>query len=125
MPWFPEFASAVELARRQTRDAGHADPVGQFFAALNSGDARSLETAWPGEVVIYDPMANVALAEQDYGLALTNELPRGPFDAVILAVKHAPIAEMGEAGIKALLAPGGLIYDLKGILPPSVSHARI
>src|ERR1700759_2163219 len=57
MPWLPEFASAVELARRQTRDAGHADPVGQFFAALNSGDARALETAWPGEVVIYDPRA--------------------------------------------------------------------
>ncbi len=55
MPWFPEFASAVELARRQTRDAGHADPAGQFFAALNSGDARALETAWPGEVVVYDP----------------------------------------------------------------------
>jgi hypothetical protein len=32
---------------------------------------------------------------------------------------------MGEAGIKALLAPGGLIYDLKGVLPPTVSHARI
>jgi hypothetical protein len=57
MPWFPEFASAVELARKQTRDAGHADPVGQFFAALNSGDARTLETAWPGEVVVYDPRA--------------------------------------------------------------------
>jgi len=57
MPWFPEFVSAVELARRQTRDAGHADPVGQFFAALNSGDSRTLETAWPGEVVVYDPRA--------------------------------------------------------------------
>ena len=32
---------------------------------------------------------------------------------------------MGEVGIKALLAPGGLIYDMKGILPQSVSHARI
>jgi hypothetical protein len=32
---------------------------------------------------------------------------------------------MGEAEIKALLAPAGLIYDLKGILPPTVSHARI
>ncbi|HEU5389707.1 MAG TPA: nuclear transport factor 2 family protein [Streptosporangiaceae bacterium] len=47
----------MELARRQTRDAGHADPVGQFFAALNSGDSRTLETAWPGEVVVYDPRA--------------------------------------------------------------------
>ena len=34
MPWFPEFVSAVELARQQTRAAGQADPVGQYFAAL-------------------------------------------------------------------------------------------
>jgi len=57
MPWFPDFVSAVELARRQTRAAGQADPVAQYFAALNTGDARALETAWPGEVVIHDPLA--------------------------------------------------------------------
>ena len=77
------------------------------------------------EVVIYDPMADHALAKHEYGLDIVNELPKGPFDAVILAVKHEQIARLGEAGIKALLAPGGLIYDLKGILPPGVSHARI
>jgi hypothetical protein len=27
MRWFPDFVSAVELARRQTRVAGLADPV--------------------------------------------------------------------------------------------------
>ena len=57
MPWFPEFASAVELAREQTRDAGLADPVAQYFAALNNGDTHLLEDVWPGEVVIYDPRA--------------------------------------------------------------------
>jgi ketosteroid isomerase-like protein len=57
MPWFPEFTSAVEQARLQTRDAGHADPVGQYFAALDKGDARDLEAVWPGQVVIYDPRA--------------------------------------------------------------------
>jgi hypothetical protein len=57
MPWFPEFASAVELARKQTRDAGLADPVAQYFAALNEGDTHLLEDVWPGEVVIYDPRA--------------------------------------------------------------------
>ncbi len=57
MPWFPEFASAAELAREQTRAAGRADPVRQYLAALNDGDARDLETTWPGEVVIYDPRA--------------------------------------------------------------------
>ena len=57
MPWFPEFTSAVELARRQTRAAGQADPVAQYFTALNQGDAGALETAWPGEVVVFDPRA--------------------------------------------------------------------
>jgi UDP-N-acetyl-D-galactosamine dehydrogenase len=52
-------------------------------------------------------------------------LPPGPFDAVILAVKHEPIAALGEKGIKALLAPGGLMYDLKGMLPLGASDARI
>jgi hypothetical protein len=57
MPWFPDFASAVELARRQTRAAGLADPVAQYFDALNKGDSHTLEDVWPGEVVIYDPRA--------------------------------------------------------------------
>ena len=57
MPWFPDFAGAVELARKQTRAAGLADPVGQFFTALNNGDTHLLETVWPGEVVVYDPRA--------------------------------------------------------------------
>ena len=57
MPWFPDFTSAVELARRQTRVAGQTDPVAQYFTALNQGDAHALETVWPGEVVIYDPRA--------------------------------------------------------------------
>lgn len=57
MPWFPDFVGAAELVRRQTRVAGQADPVGQYVAALNSGDTRALEDVWPGAVVVYDPHA--------------------------------------------------------------------
>jgi len=57
MPWFPDFVSAVELVRRQTHAAGLADPVAQYFTALNTRDSHLLETAWPGEVVVYDPRA--------------------------------------------------------------------
>ena len=57
MPWFPDFTSAAELARRETRAAGRADPVGEYFTALSHGDARALETVWPGEVVVHDPRA--------------------------------------------------------------------
>src|SRR5437763_1085989 len=55
MPWFPDFVAAGELARRQTRAAGLADPVAQYFNALGEGDARMRETARPGGVVIHDP----------------------------------------------------------------------
>jgi hypothetical protein len=57
MPWFPDFVGAVELARQQARAAGHADPVGQYFAALTRNDTRVLEDVWPGEVVVHDPRA--------------------------------------------------------------------
>jgi hypothetical protein len=55
MPWFPEFTSAVELVRQQTRAAGRADPVAQYLASLDGRDAHDLELAWPGHVVVYDP----------------------------------------------------------------------
>jgi len=64
MPWFPEFSTAAELARREARAAGRADPVAQYFEALNEGDAHALETVWPGEVVIYDPRAGEVRGHQ-------------------------------------------------------------
>lgn len=59
MPWFPDFANAIELARRQTRAAGRADPVGRYLASLTEGDTPALEAVWPGAVVVYDPRAGV------------------------------------------------------------------
>ncbi|MFB4307177.1 nuclear transport factor 2 family protein [Actinomadura sp. GTD37] len=57
MPWFPDFVSAAEMARAQALAAGRADPVGRYLAALSEGDARVLESVWPGEVVVFDPRA--------------------------------------------------------------------
>jgi ketosteroid isomerase-like protein len=57
VPWFPDFVSAVELVRQQSRTAGQADPVEQYLTALSHGDPSALETVWPGEVVVYDPRA--------------------------------------------------------------------
>jgi hypothetical protein len=57
MPWFPDFVNAVEQARRQTRATALADPAAEYLHALDDGKTRDLETAWPGEVVVYDPRA--------------------------------------------------------------------
>ena len=120
------------LKRKQSIDRARILVMGFTFKE-NVPDTRNTKVAdlvrtlreFVADVVVYDPMADAELAKHEYGLSLTNELPNGHFDTIILAVKHEPIARLGEAGIKALLAPGGLIYDLKGVLPPTVSHARI
>ena len=77
------------------------------------------------EVVIYDPVADADAARHEYGIALETSLPAGPFDAVVLAVKHERIAQMGDREIRALLAPNGVIYDVKGVLPAAASHGRL
>jgi UDP-N-acetyl-D-galactosamine dehydrogenase len=120
------------LKRKQTIDRARVLVMGFTFKE-NVPDTRNTKVAdlidalgkFVAEVVAYDPMADIALASREYGVTLTNELPEGPFDAIVLAVKHDPIAALGETRINALLAPGGLIYDLKGVLPPAASHARI
>ena len=58
MPWFPDFVSAVRAgARARRRAAGHADPVGQYLAALNDGDTQRARGRMAGDVVIHDPRA--------------------------------------------------------------------
>jgi UDP-N-acetyl-D-galactosamine dehydrogenase len=95
-----------------TRNTKVADLVGELQKLIE-------------EVVIYDPVADAETAKHEYGVTLTANLPGGPFDAVVLAVKHKEIATINEAALKKLLTPEGLIYDVKGVLPVSVSHARL
>jgi UDP-N-acetyl-D-galactosamine dehydrogenase len=77
------------------------------------------------DVTVYDPIADREAALHEYGIAVSPELPAGPFQAIVLAVKHAPIVAMGRDRLKQLLAPGGLIYDIPGVLSPGESDARI
>jgi UDP-N-acetyl-D-galactosamine dehydrogenase len=39
----------------------------------------------------------------------------GPYDLVVVAVPHAAYADLADAQIAALVAPGGLIADLKNL----------
>src|SRR6478672_12646686 len=93
MPWFPDFVSAVQLARRQNRQAGRADPVGQYFAALIGGDLETLEVVWPGEVVVHDPRAGEVRGHRDLRRFIRRS--RG-----LLAERHARIETMAATCVE-------------------------
>jgi UDP-N-acetyl-D-galactosamine dehydrogenase len=76
-------------------------------------------------VSVFDPVADREAALEEYGIDLLPELPDELFQAVVLAVKHSDIVGLGRKRIGALLAPGGLIYDVTGVLAPGESDARI
>lgn len=64
-------------------------------------------------ITIYDPLANPAEVEQEYGLIKTNQLPEQKFDAVILTVAHKEFLEME---LNSLKNENAVVYDVKGIL---------
>ncbi len=77
------------------------------------------------DVVIYDPVADTEAALHEYGVSITDQLPSERFQAIVLAVRHSAITALGRNRLRAMLAPGGLIYDVTGVLPPGESDARI
>ncbi|MDI1320591.1 MAG: UDP binding domain-containing protein [bacterium] len=71
------------------------------------------------DVSCYDPHADLVEVKHEYGIELLSEAPqKGPFDAVILAVKHRAL--MMRFDRAALVALGGkqppLLIDVKGFL---------
>jgi UDP-N-acetyl-D-galactosamine dehydrogenase len=73
-------------------------------------------------IVVYDPWVNKEAAVHEYGLGVDTELPSGNFDAVILAVAHQ---EFLQLDIKSMLAEGGVIYDVKGVLSQNTIDGRL
>ena len=73
-------------------------------------------------ITIYDPWANPAIAEHEYGLSVTNELPTDKFDAAIMAVAHN---EFKELDVTSLVKDNAIIYDVKGMLPREIVDGRL
>ncbi len=66
------------------------------------------------EVVVHDPIADPAEAEQFYGIALSPELGGG-YDAAIGAVAHEAYVNLSDEGLAGLVRDGGILADIKGI----------
>lgn len=73
-------------------------------------------------ITIFDPWANGEKVMHEYGIELVNELPEGGFDAAILGVAHKQFMELD---IRSLVRDGGVVYDVKGVLPRDIIDARL
>ncbi|MSP67939.1 MAG: nucleotide sugar dehydrogenase [Alphaproteobacteria bacterium] len=68
------------------------------------------------QVDVHDPLADPAAAKAHYGIALRPSLSGlGGYAAVVGAVAHKPYAEFRTETFAALVAPGGLVADIKGL----------
>ena len=78
---------------------------------------------YTNNITVFDPWANGDHVKHEYGLEIVNELPVGEkYDAVILGVAHK---EFLELDVKSLVKDGGVIYDVKGILPRDIVDGRL
>ncbi|TRY29561.1 Vi polysaccharide biosynthesis UDP-N-acetylglucosamine C-6 dehydrogenase TviB [Aliiglaciecola sp. M165] len=76
-------------------------------------------------VDIYDPWAESAEVEHEYGLSLVDKPEVGKYDAVIAAVAHSQFKEMGTEQIRALGKENCVVFDLKYILDKQLVDLRL
>lgn len=74
------------------------------------------------EVSLYDSWADTSEIEKEFGLQALSQLPELKYDAVVLAVPHADFLTLN---IRNYLKPGGLIYDVKGVLEKTPDVLRL
>ncbi|HCR34821.1 MAG TPA: nucleotide sugar dehydrogenase [Stenotrophomonas sp.] len=85
--------------------------------------AQRLQSAG-AQVQVSDPWVGPA-ALADANVHWVAEPQAGQYDAVVLAVAHASFKALDEDGIRLLLAPGGLVYDVKSAWPRNVVDDRL
>jgi UDP-N-acetyl-D-glucosamine/UDP-N-acetyl-D-galactosamine dehydrogenase len=69
-------------------------------------------------VTVCDPLADADEASREYGLQLTAFADLARFDGMVLAVAHDEFRAAGWPAIQAhLRETGGVVFDVKGILP--------
>jgi UDP-N-acetyl-D-galactosamine dehydrogenase len=76
-------------------------------------------------VDVFDPWANPAEAEHEYGLKLTLEPKTGDYDVVMLAVAHEEFREMGADRMRAYGKDNSLLFDIKYVFPADAVDDRL
>lgn len=76
-------------------------------------------------VDVFDPWANSAEAQAEYGIELIEQPAIGKYDAVVLAVAHQQFRELGIEQIRRFGRRECVVYDIKSFLPANKVDARL
>ena len=67
---------------------------------------------------VHDPLADADAAQREFGIALSPLDSLRNLDVLIYAVSHRDYDEMGVAAVQDMVAPGGIIIDVKSVIAP-------
>jgi len=76
-------------------------------------------------VDVYEPWADTAEAQREYGITPVRQPEPGTYDGIILAVAHQQFIDMGAQAIRALGKEQHVLYDLKYILSAEEADLRL
>ncbi len=112
---------------------GHVLVLGLTFKQ-NCADIRNTKVldlfgnmqSYGMNVDVYDPWADATEVRDVYGIEILKDLPvTGGYDAVILAVPHDELIEIGAQGLRAMLDPNGVLFDMKAVFDQTESDLRL
>ena len=124
----------LELARRGLVIAGARVLVLGLSFKENCPDLRNTRVVdviealrrYGMEPVLVDPWVDAAEARREYGLEVQVQPPlEERYAAVVAAVAHREFAAWDLEQWQLLLEPGGLLVDLKGIVPRELQPLRL
>lgn len=78
------------------------------------------------QVDVYDPWADPAEVEHEYGVPVMSELPApGQYDGIVVAVAHKQFYAMGVEDFHKLGKEVHVLYDIKSVLPAAAVDGRL
>jgi UDP-N-acetyl-D-galactosamine dehydrogenase len=76
-------------------------------------------------VDVYDPWADPAEAEHEYGVKLVKRLKAGTYDALVMGVAHQEFRKMGIGRIRELARKNHVLYDIKYVFRADEVDGRL
>ena len=76
-------------------------------------------------VDVHDPWVDEDEAKAEYGIDVVASPAPGEYDAVVIAVGHDIFREKGVEGLRGYCKSGGILYDVKYLLPAHAVDGRL